>query len=339
LVGAVASLVRSAGVGQKAKILVVEDSRSQLEWITKVLTGDGFRVEAAVDGREALRKYMAEKPDLVLLDMILPDMDGLQVLRFLKQNNQKEEETFVPVILLSVKADLDSRVKGLRIGADDFLAKPFAEAEVLARAAAMLRIKGLQDQLRDAKRQLEKLSIEDGLTRLFNHRHFEDELRREFGRAARYNDPLALIMLDLDHFKRVNDTWGHVFGDRVLRTAADLIRGNVRETDICARYGGEEFVCILPKTPLSGALKVATRIHESFRGHEFVDEGRSGAGATQAPVRVTASLGVASYPAPSVTSAEGLVKAADEAMYRAKKTRDAIAIAHAVGYAFDAKAQ
>jgi diguanylate cyclase (GGDEF)-like protein len=317
------------------KILVIEDSRSQLDWITKILVAEGHRVEPAVDGREALRKYVADRPDLVFLDLILPDMDGLQVLRFMKQSLAKEDDTFVPVIIVSSKSDLDSRVKGLRIGADDFLAKPFAEAEVVARATAMLRIKALQDQLRDAKRQLEKLSIEDGLTRLYNHRHFEDELRREFGRAARYNDPLALIMLDLDHFKNVNDTYGHVFGDKVLREGAGLIRGNVRETDICARYGGEEFVVILPKTPLSGALKVASRIHEEFRGHGFEDESRAGASA----VRVTASLGVASYPSPAIATAEGLVKAADEALYRAKKTRDAIAIAHAVGYAFDAKAQ
>ena len=327
---------------QKAKILVVEDSRSQLEWITNVLTSDGFRVSSASDGREALRKWHADRPDLVLLDMILPDMDGLQVLRFLKQKQHKEEEeVFVPVILLSVKADLESRVKGLQIGADDFLAKPFAEEEVLARAAAMLRIKALQDQLRDAKRQLEKLSVEDGLTKLFNHRHFQDELRREFGRAARYNDPLSLIMLDLDHFKVVNDTHGHPFGDKVLRESASRIRGSVRDTDICARYGGEEFVVILPKTPLSGALKVASRIHESFRSTPFVDDTRPppADGGTPNSVTVTASVGVASYPSPQTTSADALVKSADEALYRAKKTRDAIAISHAVGYAFDAKAQ
>jgi len=329
-------------VTPKAKILVVEDSRSQLEWITKVLTTDGYRVAAAGDGREALRKWHAERPDLVLLDMILPDMDGLQVLRFFKQKQQKEEdEVFVPVILLSVKADLDSRVKGLQIGADDFLAKPFAEAEVLARATAMLRIKALQDQLRDAKRQLEKLSVEDGLTKLFNHRHFEEELRREFGRAARYNDPLSLIMLDLDHFKNVNDNYGHPFGDKVLRESAARIRGSVRDTDICARYGGEEFVVILPKTPLSGALKVATRIHESFRSNPFVDDTRPPPRDSGMPnaVTVTASLGVASYPAPQTASSDALVKAADEALYTAKKTRDAIAISHAVSYAFDAKAQ
>ncbi|HTP53185.1 MAG TPA: diguanylate cyclase [Anaeromyxobacteraceae bacterium] len=326
----------------KAKILVVDDSRSQLEWITKILTGDGYRVTTAADGREALRKWHAERPDLVLLDMILPDMDGLQVLRFFKQRQQKEEdEVFVPVILLSVKADLDSRVKGLQIGADDFLAKPFADAEVLARAAAMLRIKALQDQLRDAKKQLEKLSIEDGLTKLFNHRHFQEELRREFGRAARYNDPLSLIMIDLDHFKTVNDNHGHPFGDKVLRESAARIRGSVRDTDICARYGGEEFVVILPKTPLSGALKVATRIHESFRENPFVNDTRLAPrdGGPPASVTVTTSLGVASYPSPQTNSAEALVKSADEALYRAKKTRDAIAISHAVGYAFDAKPQ
>ena len=130
-----------------------------------------------------------------------------------------------------------------------------------------------------------------------------------------------------------------VLADLAVRDAAARIRGSVRDTDICARYGGEEFVVILPKTPLHGALKVASRIHESFRTGPFVDDSRAQAGGAPTSVIVTASLGVASYPSPQVASAESLVKSADEALYRAKKTRDAIMISHAVGYAFDAKAQ
>jgi PleD family two-component response regulator len=146
-----------------SRVLIVEDSRTQAEWLAAVLTRDGYQVNIAGEGREAIRRVRTDPPDLVLLDMILPDMDGLEVLRVLKA---RSEDQFIPVILLSVKADLDARVTGLRIGADDFLAKPFADAEILARAAAMLRIKSLQDQLRTAKAQLERLSVTDGLTGL-----------------------------------------------------------------------------------------------------------------------------------------------------------------------------
>jgi two-component system, cell cycle response regulator len=318
--------------------MVVDDSPSQREWLSGILAGKGYEVAVAATGTEALRQWDGERPDLVLLNTMLPDIDGLQLLRHLKESRGEEDPSFVPVILLSAKADLDSSVNGLSGGADDFLAKPFAEAEALARVGAMLRIKALQDQLRSAKQSLEKLSIEDGLTRLFNHRFFDEQLRREFHRAVRHADPLSLLMIDLDHFKRVNDQHGHPFGDQVLRDAAQRVRQNVRDSDVCARYGGEEFAVILPRTPLHGALRVATRIVEAFRARPFVDEAPAGALEVRA-VAVTTSIGVACFPAPQIADPRGLVKAADGALYRAKRTRDTIAIAHGVAYTFDARAQ
>ncbi len=317
---------------------MVEDSPSQREWLSGILAGKGYDVALAGTGHEALRQWNGERPDLVLLNALLPDVDGLQLLRQLKESAPEEEMSFVPVILLSAKADLDARVTGLSGGADDFLAKPFAEAEALARVGAMLRIKALQDQLRTAKQSLEKLSIEDGLTRLFNHRYFDEQLRREFHRAVRYADPLSLLMIDLDHFKRVNDRHGHPFGDHVLRESAQRVRDHVRDSDVCARYGGEEFAVILPRTPLHGALRVATRVVEAFRARPFVEDAPLGAPGVRAEV-VTASVGVASFPAPQIADPRGLVKAADSALYRAKRTRDTIAIAHGVSYTFDARAQ
>jgi two-component system, cell cycle response regulator len=318
-------LVHSVPV-QPARVLVVEDSRTQADWLAQVLVREGYTVSIAQDGREAIRRVRTEPVDLVLLDMILPDMDGLQVLRVIKA---RSDEQFVPVILLSVKSDLDSRVAGLRIGADDFLAKPFADAEIQARAAAMLRIKSLQDQLRAAKGQLEKLSITDGLTGLYNHRHFEERLAEEFRRSQRYTDPVSLIMLDLDHFKDVNDRYGHPFGDRVLRETAELLRTSTRDPDICARYGGEEFAIILPKTHLQGALAVAERTVRSLRAKTY----SSGEAAL---LRVTASLGVAFYPSKDVTSPELLVKFADEALYRAKREgRDTICLFQAQPYVYE----
>ncbi len=318
---------------------MVEDSRAQLERVVEVLVREGYEVITAADGREAVKRGAAEALDLVLLDMVLPDMDGLEVLRIMKA---ARGDQFLPVILLSVKSDLDSRVTGLRIGADDFLAKPFADAEVLARVAAMLRIKQLQDQLRDAKKLMEQLSIEDGLTKLYNHRHFQEELKREFGRAQRYNDPLSLIMIDLDHFKAVNDRYGHPFGDKVLRETAALVKGSVRDHDLCARYGGEEIAVILPKTMMTGALTVAERIHKGMNQKVFEEErpppkaGERPEAAASAGVKVTASFGIAAYPSKDITSAELLVRYADEALYRAKREgRNAICVYQSQSYRYD----
>jgi two-component system cell cycle response regulator len=315
-----------------ARILVVEDSRTQAEWLAQVLAGEGYETAIAADGREAIRRVRTDPPDLVLLDMILPDMEGLEVLRLVKA---RSDEHFIPVILLSVKSDLDSRVAGLRMGADDFLAKPFAEAEILARAAAMLRIKSLQDQLRAAKAQLEKLSITDGLTGLFNHRHFQERLAEEFRRSQRYGDPVALMMLDLDHFKQVNDRFGHPFGDRVLRETAELIRSSIRDPDICARYGGEEFAIILPKTHLHGAMAVAERMFRSLRGKTYSFE----VGGDATSVAVTASVGIAFFPSRDVITSELLVKFADDALYRAKRDgRNTICLHQTQSYRYDPSA-
>jgi two-component system cell cycle response regulator len=326
-------------VAPSSKILVVDDSRTQLEWLVQVLEREGYAVSAASDGKEAIRKVRTDPPDLVLLDMILPDMDGLEVLRILKA---RPEDQFVPVIALSVKSDLDSKVKGLRIGADDFLAKPFAEAEILARCAAMLRIKHLQERLRDMQKTLEQQSITDALTGLKNRRFFDERLPEEFRRAQRYGDYLSLIMIDLDHFKDVNDRYGHPAGDAVLREAASLIRASIRDPDICARYGGEEFAVILPKTHMAGALAVAERIWRELGAKEYAippgAQPAPGADAT-APraVRVTASIGIAFYPSKDITSGELLLRYADQALYQGKRAgRNTICLYQAAAYRYDA---
>jgi diguanylate cyclase (GGDEF)-like protein len=224
-------------------------------------------------------------------------------------------------------------VTGLRIGADDFLAKPFAEAEVLARAGAMLRIKTLQDQLRAAKGDLERLSVTDGLTGLFNRRYFNTRLQQEFHRAQRYSDPVSLMMLDIDHFKSVNDTYGHPFGDVVLRGTAELLSTSVRDPDICSRYGGEEFAVILPKTHLAGALVVAERIWRELGQKRYRVEG------TGTEVGATASIGLSFFPSKDIGTPEQLVKYADEALYRAKRDgRNCICLYQGQTYRYDVAA-
>jgi diguanylate cyclase (GGDEF)-like protein len=322
-------------VAPSSRILVVDDSRTQLEWLVKVLQREGYSVSSASDGKEAIRKVGADPPDLVLLDMILPDMDGLEVLRFVKK--ARGEDQFIPVIILSVKSDLDSKVTGLRIGADDFLAKPFAEAEILARCAAMLRIKHLQERLCEMQRKLEEQSITDSLTGLKNRRFFDERLQEEFKRAQRYGDYLSLIMIDLDHFKSVNDRFGHPAGDEVLREAAALIRASIRDPDICARYGGEEFAVILPKTHMSGALAVAERIWRELGAKEYALTPASSPASAPRPVKVTASLGLAFYPSKDITAGDLLLRFADQALYQAKKAgRNSICLYQAAAYRYEA---
>jgi diguanylate cyclase (GGDEF)-like protein len=319
------------GVGTPAKILVVDDSRVQLDWLVEVLRGEGYEVTTAADGKEAIRKVRSGPPDLVLLDMILPDMDGLEVLRFVKA---RPDDQFIPVIVLSVKSDVDTKVAGLRIGADDFLAKPFAEAEILARCGAMLRIKQLQENLREVQRKLEEQSITDALTGLKNRRFFDERLHEEFRRAQRYGDTLSLIMIDLDHFKEVNDRHGHPAGDVVLREAGALIRTSIRDPDICCRYGGEEFAVILPKTHMSGALTVAERIWRELGAKEYV---LTGSGSAPRKVTVTASIGIAFYPSKDITAGDLLLRFADQALYQAKRAgRNSICLYQAQAYRYDA---
>jgi diguanylate cyclase (GGDEF)-like protein len=328
--GPPALLVSFVAVADPSKILVVDDSPTQLDWLVQVLAKEGYTVATAVDGRDAIRKVRSDAPDLVLLDMILPDMDGLEVLRIVKA---RPDDQFIPVIILSVKSDLDTKVAGLRIGADDFLAKPFAEAEILARCAAMLRIKHLQEKLREAQRRLEEQTVTDALTGLKNRRFFDERLHEEFRRAQRYGDYLSLIMIDLDHFKAVNDRHGHQAGDSVLREAASLLRGSIRDPDICARYGGEEFAVILPKTHMQGALTVAERVWRALGAKEYALPAGAGAPAVQ----VTASLGVAFYPSKDISSGELLLRFADQALYQAKQAgRNTICLFQAQAYRYDA---
>lgn len=315
----------------RARILVVDDSKSQLDWLVQVLEREGFEVRSAPNGNEAIRRVKTDPPDLVLLDKVLPDMDGLEVLRIVKR---LPDDQFVPVIMLSAKGDLDSKVSGLKLGAEDYLTKPFAEAELLARCGAMLRIKQLQDQLREAQKKLQEQSLTDPLTGLRNRRFFDERLVEEFGRAQRYSNPLALLMLDLDLFKQVNDRHGHQGGDVVLREAAAVVRATVRDPDICARYGGEEYAVILPMTHMSGALSVAERVWRALGAKRYAVPGPGG---TTVEIGVTASIGIAFFPAKDVTTAELLLRYADEALYQAKRAgRNTICLYQAQNYRYDA---
>jgi len=296
-----------------AHILLVEDSPTQAQQVGLLLESAGYEVSVASTGDEALEMIQELGPDLVILDVILPDMDGYTVCRRIR----KQVLSYIPVLMLTQRADVEDRVDGLEVGADDYLAKPFDEREFLARVAALLRIKQLQDELqhrlqneRRAYESLRQIALTDSLTKLYNRHHFAEMLQREFDTAQRYGTPLACIMIDIDHFRHFNNRYGHAIGDWVLQGVAQLLMENVRRVDVVARYGGEEFVILLPMSNLTAATETATRLRQLVENQRW--------GSPAGPLKITISLGVAAFPEAAVDRAEDLVDYADQALLRAK---------------------
>ena len=307
-----------------ARIVVVDDDRLTREHVAGLLRGHGYNAIAVESAQRLLDMHRQGEVDLVLLDVIMEGLNGVDCCRILKSTRQ---ETFVPVIIVTARTDQESRVEGLRIGADDYIAKPFDERELLARVEAMLRIKKSHDDLTAARDRLARLAAQDELTGLYNVRYLHARLTEEYKRSERHRDPLALAMIDVDHFKQVNDRFGHAVGDNVLREVGARLRAAVREIDIVTRYGGEEFVVLLPSTHLAGALTVGERIGASLRDRPFDAGGK--------PIQVTASVGLALFPSRGVTSKETLLRSADRALYRAKdEGRDRICVFQEQGYVF-----
>jgi two-component system, cell cycle response regulator len=294
----------------QGRILVVDDNQDNVEIIATRLRFRGYSMEEASDGQEALRRVHENPPDLILLDVMLPDIDGYEISRRIKGDPSLP---FIPIILVTARDTTQDKVMGLDAGADDYLTKPINFPELEARVRSMLRIKRLQDELEEKNRELERLSISDGLTGLFNHRHIHGLLDEEFDRAHRTNDKLTVAMLDLDRFKAVNDTFGHQAGDRVLEQLADILRATAREIDRLGRYGGEEFMALLPETDIEDGAVFVERVRREVARHAFsIGDGQT--------IRMTLSAGVATYPHENVHTPEALVAQADAALYAAKST-------------------
>ena len=298
----------------KAKILLVEDSRGQAKTTKAFLEKNGFQVIWVEDGMAAFKIAKSSRIDVILLDRVLPDIDGNEVCRWLKLD---QDTKGIPIIMLTVKNTTADKVTGLEAGADDYLPKPYDTGELNARIYACLRTKSLQDDLKQKNRQLEDmltrvetLAVTDSLTGLFNRRRFETILSLEFKKASRYLAPLSCMMIDIDHFKTINDAYGHRIGDAILKETAQIILKSIREVDAAARWGGEEFIILIPNTSKENARTPAQRILNSVASNAFPELGNQ---------RITVSIGIADIMDPLIDTEDKLVNAADLAMYEAKR--------------------
>ena len=300
----------------KYRILVVDDHEDNIELLRARLEARGYIVEGAGDGQAALDAVYRQCPDLILLDVMMPKLDGIEVVRRLKSNPALP---FIPVIMQTALDSTENKVEGLDAGADDYITKPINFAELEARVNSLLRIKKLQNDLAEREKQLSvlndklrEISLTDGLTKIDNRRSLEERLHEMWEHAVRLHEPISIVMCDIDKFKSVNDNYGHQAGDAVLQQFARLLKDEAREIDRVGRYGGEEFLLILPGTVLDAAVTFAERLREKVASHTFTYPGGT--------LQRSMSCGVGASPHPKVKDQEGLLRAADDALYVAKET-------------------
>lgn len=305
-------MLQSLGASSPYPILLVEDNHFLRHVLCNMLQEDGHAVTAVADGAAALEHLRQQSCPIVITDWVMAGMDGLDLCRAIRS---LDLDCYTYVMLLTAQESKADLITGLEAGADEYLIKPINEAELRARLKIAQRILNLERSLKQSLEELKHLSVKDPLTELYNRRFLADRLPQEIKRAARYCRNLSLIMLDIDHFKMVNDSYGHGAGDAVLKVCAEALQEAIRQdVDWAARYGGEEFLLILPETDHAGALVVAERLREQFAGAPLE--------VGELHIAITASFGVSTCPHDrrGALGAEALLEAADRALYQAKKT-------------------
>lgn len=291
-----------------ANVLIVDDVEDNLEILGDLLTFDGYQVETAVSGEAALKRVQASRPDLILLDILMPGMNGFEVCARLKENADTKD---IPIIFVSSMVDLESKVKGFKVGGVDYINKPFQHAEVLVRVNTQITMLRLRKNLEEKNKELERLANTDYLTDLYNRRRFFQTAEEEISGAIQTGNPVSVTLIDLDYFKRVNDTFGHLVGDQVLIHVAHLIRSFSRENDMVARYGGEEFAILHPSIDQQDAYQVTEEIRRNVEATPFMHEMNE--------IGMTLSAGVVDTIAcKDFKRVDDVLDKADKALYRAK---------------------
>lgn len=287
------------------RILIVDDDEDLAQHNTLLLEGAGMRVRTLTDPGNILEVLPGFRPDLILMDLYLPQCTGIELAAVIRQH---EAYVGTPIVFFSVETDVAKHLDAMRVGGDDFLLKPINPAHLIATVEARAR----------RARAITALMVRDSLTGLLNHASIEEQLLRELGLRARQGGSLSYALIDLDHFKQVNDQHGHAAGDRVLRGLSRLLRQRFRQTDLIGRYGGEEFVVVFPNTDIKTAVRLIDGVREAFSRIKFQLADHA--------FHVTFSAGIAS--APPYTEASALQSEADRALYRAKAAgRNRVAVA------------
>ena len=295
----------TASVGRAIKLLIVDDEEIMRTFLNEVLREEGYEIQLAASGREAVDILNASAFDIVLTDIVMPELDGLGVVAATKELSYE-----VDVIVMTGYASMETAVESMKLGAVDYITKPFNIDQIRIIVANRVKERSLRRQAAEGEFYKE-LSRRDGLTDLYNHRFFHQILETEVSRAERYERSVNLLMIDIDNFKRFNDTHGHPAGDKALKQMGHTLQQASRNCDYVARYGGEEFAIIVPEVSTEAALRMAERIctvvdEMEFDGEEVMPMGR-----------LTISIGVATFPA-HASSKGKLIEAADRALYKAK---------------------
>jgi diguanylate cyclase (GGDEF)-like protein len=292
--------------GRRMKILAAEDNLIFQSLLRNLLTKWGYDVISAGDGTEAWQILQSEDaPRLAILDWMMPGMDGVEVCRRLRASGR---EPYIYVLLLTARTESADLVEAMEAGADDYVRKPLNSMELRARLRAGRRIVELQEELLMAREALRQQATHDGLTGLLNRSSVMEILHKELARAQRDHSPLSLLLVDLDHFKQINDEHGHLVGDAVLREASARMKSAIRRYDAIGRYGGEEFLVVLPGCDAAGGTAQAERLRLALAARPFSINGEA--------ISVTCSIGCTLH---KDSSADSLIREADEALYRAKQ--------------------
>jgi two-component system cell cycle response regulator len=297
---------------QAFKVLVADDSPVYRKLVEHTLSEEPWSVLYAKTGREAMDIFAEHRPSLVITDRLMPDYSGIELCQHIRQHSK---ETYTYIIILTGMTEKAEIVHGLMAGADDYLTKPFDQGELLARAGVGRRVIGLHRQVEAKNRLLQELALTDSVTNLPNRRAIEDVATRQLSGAVRHGFGFWIVLADLDHFKRVNDTYGHEAGDAVLKKIAELLKSHSRKSDICGRIGGEEFLLSLSHVTEENVSLVINRIRAELEATKVSFDGNS--------ISVTASFGAAGFdgnrnhaPIPDLSQ---LISRADSALYAAKR--------------------